>query len=469
MKLARKSPIPFCTGVSAGLMTSRILIIDDIAANARLLAAVLEAEYYVTRTSFSGIDAIEMAAAWRPDLVLLDVMMPELDGYEVCRRLKGRTETTHIPILLVTALSGTIDRIRGLECGADDFFSKPVEREVLLARISGLVRLKRLLDEWGRRREAAHSLGLMDDAPPQLLMGLKTVLVIDDQDQHTSHMQRILARDCISIKRAGTADAALEAVKTGSFDLSIINLGMRAENPLRIIANLRAAKAAQEMPLLLIAEPDQHRLRTRGFELGANDCIRFPVDELELRLRVRNQIRLKRYWDQLRSDVGDVLKLGAVDDLTGLYNKRFFRHRLTELSANEYSSLSILMIDVDKFKTINDSYGHRAGDQVLQAISSHLRSGVREYDLVARYGGEEFAVIMPRSDRQEASFVAERIRATVERASFNISAGQPLQITVSVGVGIAATGTADVDALIERADRALYEAKNSGRNRIALG
>jgi two-component system cell cycle response regulator len=450
-------------------MTSRILVVDDVRANARLLQAMLEAQYYVTETRFCGVDAIETAASWRPDLVLLDVMMPEMDGYEVCRRLKSQTETAHIPIVLVTALNGTIDRIRGLECGADDFFSKPMECEVVLARVGGLVRLKRLLDEWDERRKAAHTFGLIDDALPQPSMASKAALVIDDQRDGARYLEKILAQDGISITRAGTADAAVAAAQLGRFDLCIINFAMKEENPLRITAHLRAAKATQEMPLLLVTEPDQHRLRARGFELGANDCIRFPTDDLELRLRVRNQIWLKRYWDQLRADMDDALKLAIVDGLNGLYNKRFFRRRLAAIAADRNSSLSLLMIDVDKFKVINDSYGHPVGDQVLQAIGSHVRSGVREYDLVARYGGEEFAVIMPQCDQQEACFVAERIRATIEHSTFKIAAERSLQVTVSIGVGFAAINTTNVEALVERADRALYDAKSRGRNRVVMG
>lgn len=450
-------------------MTSRILIIDDIAANARLLEAMLEAEYYVTRTKSSGLEAIEAASTWQPDLILLDVMMPEIDGYEVARRLKAMPETAHIPIVLVTALNDQSERIRGLDAGADDFFTKPVESEVLLARIGGLVRLKRLLDEWGSRREIARALGLTDEVLPEPPMTFKRALVVDDTDASARQIAAILRQDDVEVVQAKNEAQVMELTKVSPFDLLIISLSVKDANPLRIIATLRAANHTHEIPLLLIAEPDQRRLSARGFELGANDCLAFPVEELELRLRARNQIRLKRYRDQLRIDVGDALKLGAIDDLTGLYNKRFFKHRLQEIADCINASLSVLMIDIDKFKMINDHHGHRAGDEILRAIGSHLRSSVRESDLIARYGGEEFAVIMPESKARDASFVAERIRATIAQADYIVDQGKSLHVTVSVGVAVSDDGISSIDQLIDRADQALYEAKRNGRNKVIFG
>jgi two-component system cell cycle response regulator len=450
-------------------MTSRILIIDDIAANARLLEAMLEAEYYVTRTRSSGLAAIETASSWQPDLILLDVMMPEIDGYEVAKRLKAMPDTAHIPIVLVTALNETAERIRGLEAGADDFFTKPVESEVLLARISGLVRLKRLLDEWSSRRDIARALGLTEDLSPEPPMNCKRALVIDDSDAGERQIAAILRQDEIEVVRARSETQAIEITKASNFDLLIINLSVKDTNPLRIIAALRATNHTHEIPLLLIAEPDQRRLSARGFELGANDCLAFPVDELELRLRARNQIRLKRYRDQLRIDVGDALKLGAIDDLTGLYNKRFFKHRLQEIAEGINSSLSVLMIDIDEFKMINDHHGHRAGDEILRAIGSHLKSRVRESDLIARYGGEEFAVLMPESQARDASFVAERIRTTIAEADYLVDPGKSLHVTVSVGVAVSDDEKFSIDHLIDRADHALYEAKRNGRNKVIFG
>lgn len=449
-------------------MTSRILVIDDIIANARLLEVMLAAEYYDIQTKFSGPDAIEAAAEWQPDLILLDVMMPELDGYEVCRRLKAMPETTHIPVVLVTALNEPVERLRGLECGADDFFTKPVEHDVLLARVSGLVRLKRLLDEWGARRDVARNFGLMNELLVESVPTAPKALVIDDSGMMMAEIRDVLAQEGIQAMQAETEQQALSMSTDTAYDLLIINLSIMADDPLRLVAKLRAANNTHETPLLLLTEPYQHKLRVRGFELGANDCLVLPINTLELRLRARNQIKLKRYRDQLRADVGVALKLGAIDDLTGLYNIRFFRFRLRKMIDASSHSTALLMIDIDKFKSINDSHGHSVGDEVLRMIGRHLSASVRNSDVIARYGGEEFAVIMPQSNKNDAAFVAERIRATIEKARYVINVDEALKVTVSIGVAVTAPQSETIETLIERADSALYEAKRLGRNRIVF-
>jgi two-component system cell cycle response regulator len=141
-------------------MTARILIVDDVPANLRLLESRLNAEYYQIATAQDGLEAIRLAHAWQPDLILLDVMMPNMDGYEACRRLKADPETQHIPIVMVTALAEASERLQALEAGADDFLTKPVEYDTLLARTRSLVRLKRMLDELRARGETARALGL---------------------------------------------------------------------------------------------------------------------------------------------------------------------------------------------------------------------------------------------------------------------------------------------------------------------
>ncbi|HET9147508.1 MAG TPA: PleD family two-component system response regulator [Acetobacteraceae bacterium] len=449
-------------------MTSRILVIDDIVANARLLEVMLAAEYYDIQTKFSGPDAIEAAAAWQPDLILLDVMMPELDGYEVCRRLKAMPETSHIPVVLVTALNEPGERLRGLECGADDFFTKPVEHDVLMARVSGLVRFKRLLDEWGARRDIARNLGLMHEAIAESMLDAPQALVIDDSGTMMGEIRDILAQEGIRAVQAETELQALSMSADTSYDLLIVNLSVSFDDPLRLIAKLRAANSTHETPLLLVAEPYQQKLRVRGFELGANDCLILPLDSSELRVRARNQIRLKRYRDQLRADVGDALKLGAIDDLTGLYNIRFFKFRLKKMIEMSNHQTALLMIDIDKFKSINDCHGHSVGDEVLRIIGRHLSASVRNSDVIARYGGEEFAVIMPQSSKNDAAFVAERIRTTIEKAQYVVNVDDALRVTVSIGVAVTAPQQESMESLIERADAALYEAKRGGRNRIVF-
>ncbi|HTN10592.1 MAG TPA: response regulator, partial [Acetobacteraceae bacterium] len=288
-------------------MTARILITDDMPANTRLLGARLGAEYYEVKAAHDGATAIAEALAWQPDLILLDVMMPGMDGYETCRRLKADRRTLHIPVVMVTTLDQTEERVRGLEAGADDFLTKPVDFVTLLARVKSLVRLKRLLDEWRMRGQTAQALGLAPEAPSVPTVAGARALIVDDDDASAAAVQEALLRDGVLAARVGSEAEALEMVQAIDFALVVLSLSILGNDPLRLASRLRAEQGTQEVPLLLIAEPAQRDQLLRGFDLGANDWLLRPLDSNELRARARNQIRRKFYQDRLRSDLGHAL------------------------------------------------------------------------------------------------------------------------------------------------------------------
>jgi two-component system, cell cycle response regulator len=448
-------------------MTARILIVDDVAANTRLLEAKLTAEYYQVSSARDGFEALRMAADWQPDLILLDVMMPGMDGYECCAKLKEAPNTQHIPVVMVTALGEAQERVRGLEVGADDFLTKPVEYDTLKARVRSLVRLKRLLDECRARGETARALGLTTERMMIPSVAGARALIIDDWEPGARAIQDALARDAII---AGIARGDAEArTLTASvhFDLIVISLALAQEDPLKLISTLRAADATHNTPLLLIAEPEERERTLRGFELGASDWLTQPVDENELRVRARNQIRRKIYQDRLRSDLGVALEMALTDPLTGLYNQRYLRrHLLGQTEGLASRELALLMIDIDHFKSVNDRFGHAAGDHALQLMAECLRANTRVFDLVARYGGEEFVVVMPGSGVNDATPAAERLRVAAESIVFQPTGYARTSLTISIGVACTGGEPSSVEALLHAADVALYEAKRAGRNQV---
>ncbi len=450
-------------------MTARILIVDDVPANTRLLEAKLSAEYYQVATVHDGFEAIRMAHSWQPDLILLDVMMPEMDGYETCRRLKDDVATIHIPVVMVTALGEPGERLRGLEAGADDFLTKPVEYDTLLARVKSLVRLKRLLDEWRLRGETARALGLTADSmTPPSVAGARA-LVVDDWDLGAQTVQDALSREGILPGRAASEAEALALAAAIPFDLVVLSLSMTAEDPLRLASRLRAADATQDIPLLLIAEPEQKDRILRGFDLGANDWLLRPIDENELRARARNQIRRKFYQDRLRADLGSALEMALTDPLTGFYNQRYLMRHLRGLMATaQTAGIAVMMVDVDHFKIINDRYGHPVGDRALKVVADTLRGRIRVFDSIARYGGEEFVVVMPGASPQDASAAAERLRAAVEHMPFVPEPGVTHPLTVSIGLAFSGDRNHSAELLLQAADQAMYRAKRSGRNRVEM-
>ena len=450
-------------------MTARILIVDDVPANTRLLQAKLADEYYQVETAQDGFEALRLAVSWQPDLILLDVMMPGMDGYQTCRRLKSDHATSHIPVVMVTALGDPTERLRGLEVGADDFLTKPVEYDTLLARVRGLVRLKRLLDEWRVRSETAAALGLTSNQRTEFSVLGARALVIDDWDLGALTLQDALAREGIIPARARSEAEALSMSDNISFDLIVLSLSIAGDDPLRLASRLLAERATQEIPLLLVAEPEQHRRLLRGFDLGANDWVLRPVDENELRVRARNQIRRKFYQDRLRADLGQALELALTDPLTGLYNQRYLmRHLGSLIAAGQPAGLAALMIDIDHFKQVNDHWGHSAGDQVLKQVADTLRTRTRVFDSLARYGGEEFVVVMSGASTSDAVRAAERLRTAIQAVVFLPDGVNPHKLTVSIGLSRSTNSDLTSAALLNAADRALYRAKHQGRNRVEV-
>jgi two-component system cell cycle response regulator len=450
-------------------MTARILIVDDVPSNTRLLEAKLTAEYYQVASARDGFETLTIARSWQPDLILLDVMMPGMDGFECCRLLKDDISTLHIPVMMVTALGDPSERLRGLTAGADDFLTKPVEFDTLMARVRSLVRLKRLLDEWRARGETARALGLGGERVIQPAVAGANVLVVDDWDQSARTIQEALAEDDIIAERALDSTQAMAMANASRHDLIVISLGLAYEDPLHLVSRLRASDSSHETPLLLLADASDKERLLRGFDLGASDWVVHPLDPNELRARARNQIRRKFYQDRLRSDVGSALEMALTDPLTSLYNLRYLRRHLGGLMSGPHpAQLAILIVDVDHFKLVNDRYGHPAGDRALRLIAETLRINTRVFDTLARYGGEEFVIVMPGADEEEAFAAAERLRAAVETASFRPSGRDRAPLTISIGVGCSSTHADTADLLLQVADAALYAAKELGRNRVEM-
>ena len=448
-------------------MTARILIVDDVPANVRLLETRLAAEYYQVATASDGLEAIRSAHSWQPDLIFLDVMMPNMDGYEACRRLKEDPETLHIPVVMVTALAEPSERLLGLEAGADDFLTKPVETDTLFARTRSLVRLKRMLDELRARGETARALGVAGESPVVTSIAGARALVVDDDDASASIIQDALSREGVSPGRASTEADALAMTAAIPFDLIVLSVNLKNDDPLRLASRLRAADTTHDIPLLLVAENDQRERILRGFDLGANDWLLRPIDENELRARSRNLVKRKFYQDRLRADLGSALEMALTDPLTGFYNQRYLmRHLRGLLSSNQGGGIAVMMIDVDHFKSINDQYGHPVGDQALKAIAEMLRNRTRVFDTVARYGGEEFVVVMPGAAGAEVEAAAERLRASIDEMSFSPLPGTELHMTVSIGLAYSEGVEVAPEFLLKTADQAMYQAKNTGRNRV---
>ncbi|AFK54397.1 PleD family two-component system response regulator [Tistrella mobilis] len=450
-------------------MPGRVLVVDDLLPNLKLFEAKLAAEYYDVDLAQNGEMALARAHAHPPDIVLLDIMMPGMDGYEVCRRLKSDPETAHIPVVMVTALSDSVERVRALEAGADDFLTKPINDLALFARVRSLTRLKMMLDELRLREQTISDFGGGAAAPLPLDESGDNarVLVVDDSEIERDFLADRLKRTH-SVSAVGTATEALDLARTAGFDLIVINLLIESFDPLRLCSQLRAIDETRQTPILVIVGHDDVERMAKALDLGVNDYLMMPLDVNELGARVRTQVRRKRYQDRLRQNYQRSIALAATDGLTGLYNRRYLSahlHRMFMRAGNDGRPLAVLMLDIDRFKQLNDTYGHDAGDRVLQAIADRMSRHVRGVDLVARYGGEEFVMVLPDSDHRSAHEVAERVRAVISGQPIVIDdEGTKVTVTASLGGAQRIPADQDADDMLRRADQALYRAKAAGRD-----
>ena len=451
-------------------MTARVLVVDDILANVKLLEARLQAEYFEVLTAYSGAEALEICARERVDVVLLDVMMPGMDGFEVCRRLKAEPRTQDVPVIMVTALDQPSDKLQGLEAGADDFLTKPVDEIALITRVKNLARVKMLDDEMALRAATSSQIGIERGAASVQAREIKSgrLLLVDDNPRSVSRILDTLSKthDAFVERDIG---AALKMVNKFNFDLVVVSIGLSDADGLRLCSQIRSIERTRHLPLIMLVDPGDEARLLRGLDMGVNDYVIRPVDRHELLARVRTQIRRKRHSDFLRNRLEESVEMAVTDPLTGLFNRRYMETHLNGLMQEakaEGRDLSIMIADIDYFKRINDSYGHDAGDTVLQDFAARLKRHTRGIDLACRFGGEEFIVIMPDTDLEVARHVGERLRECIAEAPFSINSQTSLPVTACVGLATLAGPEDTPTSLFKRADNALYAAKRSGRNRV---
>jgi two-component system cell cycle response regulator len=452
-------------------MTARVLVVDDVPANVKLLEARLSAEYFDVATAMNGKEALAMCERAECDLVLLDVMMPDMDGFEVCRRLKTNPATHHIPVVMVTALDQPSDRVRGLEAGADDFLTKPIPDVALIARVRSLARLKMVTDELRMRAVTSREIGIQSperEAVADAGRGGR-VLIVDDRQSSNERMAGILADEHAVDVEANPNEALFHAAE-GNYDLVIVSLGLENFDALRLCSQIRSLERTRSVPILAIAEVDNNARMVRGLEIGVNDYLVRPIDKNELLARARSQVRKRRYTERLRDNVQMSIEMAITDALTGLFNRRYMESHLgtlVEQAASRAKPLTVLVLDIDYFKSINDTHGHDAGDDVLREFALRIKKSIRGIDLACRYGGEEFVVVMPETDMAVAAMVAERLRRRIATEPFAIQQGsRNIPLTISIGIAALAGKDDNAAGVLKRADQALYRAKRDGRNRV---
>ncbi len=452
-------------------MTFKILVVDDVPFNVKLFRVKLENLYFDVIAAENGLEAVEKIRKENPDLVLMDVMMPLMDGNEATRIIKSDPRLCTIPVIIVTALNAVEDKIKALKSGADDFITKPVNDQTFMARIKSLLRLKSLTDELILRNQTVMQFGGSNEAPSLSNMDFSIkgmhVLLLDDDIGQIKKITNLLVGQKAIVNTFSKVKDAHASLSSNTYDLIIANSQMINEDPLRLCSYAHNDERLKNIPILIIADENDVDIIDKAFDLGVSDCITPPVEVNELLARCYTQLRRKQYQDALERLYKDSVKLSIVDDMTNLFNRRYFNVHIPKIMADmkeKEKNLAIMVLDIDFFKRMNDTYGHSAGDMVLKQFAEVLNRYIRSHDTCIRMGGEEFLIALSDITPELAKEVASRIRESVEKEKFAVE-GNKIEVTCSIGLSMMQKNDG-IETLVGRADKALYKAKNSGRNRV---
>ena len=455
-------------------MSGRILIADTSSASRILLRARLATARYAVAMAATGEEVMAALRTERPDLLIADATLPDTTGVALLRRIRADAGLARLPVILLTDTGDDAARIEALEAGADEFLVKPVDGVTLMARVRSIFRASETEEALDRRRVTVKELGFAEAATG--FTGPATLAFVGASPAAAAGWAEGLAGLVRARISAMGPDEALTVADTGPApDLFLVaaDLALPGDG-LRLLVDLRSRAATRYAAILVLHRKGDSDAAAMALDLGADDILPAGFQPAELAIRIRKQLRRKADSDRLRATVEDGLRLAVTDHLTGLYNRRYaLAHldRMAEAARGSGRPFAVMVADVDRFKAVNDTFGHAAGDAVLAEIAARLRDNLRPGDMVARFGGEEFLIAMRDSDAAGAAAAADRLRRIVAASPIAVaSLRAELTATVSIGVAVADPRDAadTIPALIDRADHALLAAKAEGRNQVSL-
>lgn len=456
-------------------MVGKILIVDDVATNRIVLKAKLAMACYQPMLAADGRSCLRLAREALPDLIVLNVRLPDLPGIEVVQALRADPLTADIPVLMLADTGDAATRLAALRAGADDVLVRPVEDVILMARLRNLSRTREAMAELGQRGATLQALGLAEAQAAFEFPG--TIALVADRAETTMRWRKDLAAGLGDrVILMSREEALADPVPGQAADIFVVDGTLGGSGGgLRLMSDLRSRSATRHAAVVLIQPQPNPAEIAMAFDMGANDVQPAGLPGAELALRLRRLMRRKQTADRLRASVQDGLRLAVIDPLTGLYNRRYAMPRLAaiaERARRAHGSFAVMVIDLDRFKSVNDHWGHAAGDAVLVEVAHRLGDNLRASDLVARIGGEEFLVALPDAAPADARAMAERLCRVMRDQPILLPDGSALSVTVSIGLAMSdGCGLAQDEAVsqvMERADRALLAAKSEGRNQVMV-
>ncbi|CAL7960409.1 two-component system, cell cycle response regulator [Alphaproteobacteria bacterium] len=455
-------------------MTGRVLLVDDTPLSLKLIKIRLEQEYYTVFTAAGGQEAMNLVVQLQPDVVIVDAIMPDIDGLAMTRIIKNDPKVSHIPVIIVTALNTQREKVKSLLAGADEFLSKPIDNDILLAKLGSLLQLKFLADALRVREKASggivHTPGTyaLDN---EAIIKISQILFVDDDLERAELYHKILTSLGLNVDIHVHPRSALDSFLSKQYNLCIVNTSMNFDS-LTLCSGIKNDSRLRYIPVLLIMASQKREMLTKAFGIGVYDCLILPIDKGELFARCIGQIKRYCYYKALQENHANSLIDSVTDPLTQLYNKRYLENYLNVVMRERQKTSKILFVlDLDDFKQINDTYGHVAGDVVIQKVAKILSSGIRIIDLCARFGGEEFVIILSDVSVSAAAVIAEKLRSLIANEIFVVNVAPAKTSEVRCTCSIGGTQTLDSDnmeSVLQRADANMYAAKKLGKNHIII-
>jgi len=451
----------------------KILIVDDDPTSLKILESMLPSEKYEIIIATNGKEALQAAFDQFPDLVLLDIMMPDMDGFDVTRTIKRDPRTKDTPVILVTALDDPENKITGLEAGAEELLNKPIHSTELLARVNSMLRLKQYRDQLSIRTMTGVSYSnipkLQEDVyKPKEEIPL--ILLVEDNELDARVVENAMKDQPYRLEVVTRGEDVFNRLRHDNVDLILLDIILPDLDGFEICRRLK--ENHRDIQVVIVTCLDDLDSKIKGVEFGADDYLVKPIVGRELKARIRVLLEKKGHLDSLRSHYEAALDSAILDWLTGLYNHGYFQQFLDyelKRALHQGFPVGLIMIDVDDFKIYNDTLGHSAGDAILRELGQVVRNIIREVDLAARYGGEEFAVVLPYTNGENAKIVAKRIHGAITSHDFfhdeSIELHNP---TVSMGISVFPEEASTKKELIEKADKMLYKAKQQGKNQFCI-
>lgn len=460
-------------------MVGKILIIDSVMTNRVILKVKLAVAGFIANVADTGAEGLQIASQFLPDLIVLDMDLPDMAAPRVMDRLRADPRLANAVIIMVSTENDPATRMMAFRAGCDDFMAKPIVEQSLLTRIRNFMRKDSQLKHLGLAYEGYAWMGFAEKTQDFSLPA--RITLVAPQTDITGLLRRNLQKHLNQPIDSLPADQVLARAKDDVVDTDLIAIMSDPANPtsaLRLMSELRSHEKTRDAAYCLIYNTEQESQDCDlAYDLGADAVIEAHIGPEESALRLSRLVYRKRLSDRSRDHLQNSLQLAMVDPLTGLFNRRYCMAQMGHIIADSAvtgSSFAVMVLDIDRFKSVNDRWGHAAGDAVLCEVGKRLTASLRLGDLLARIGGEEFVVALPNCTIGEARSIAERLRFAIKDPAFQLPSGVTGQVTISIGLTLAIANPAIptetmVELVLRAADDALMVSKAEGRNKITLG